>query len=149
MAASAESVPEIRRAIVEDLTRLGIPEDVIDEAELVVSELTSNALRHARPLADGAIKVRWRSKAGVVELEVTDGGSPSVPRPAPIAVWASNGRGLRIVRSVAHEWGVIGDATGRTIWASLGGPSRRRGTESLTAGEPVPAVRRRPMSGGP
>lgn len=145
IAAIPESVPEIRRALVEDLSALGVPESVIDEAELVVSELTSNALRHARPLADGTIRVRWRTKGGSVELEVSDGGSPSVPRPAPIAVWSSTGRGLRIVRSVAHEWGVIGDANGRTIWAALGGPSRRRGIESLTAGEPVPAVRRRPM----
>ena len=36
------------------------------------------------------------------------------------------GRGLRIVRSLAHEWGVIEDPNGRTVWASLGGPSRRR-----------------------
>ena len=33
---------------------------------------------------------------------------------------------LRIVRSLAHEWGVADDRHGSTVWASLGGPSRRR-----------------------
>jgi len=30
------------------------------------------------------------------------------------------------VRSLAHEWGVAEDRYGHTVWASLGGPSRRR-----------------------
>ena len=48
--------------------------------------------------------------------------------PAPRQVWASSGRGLRIVRSLAHEWGVGDDKHGVTVWATLGGPSRRRAT---------------------
>ena len=72
------------------------------------------------------VRVRWKTKGGVVEVEVSDGGGPSVPRPAPQALWSTSGRGLRIVRSLAHEWGVLDDKGGRTVWASLGGPSRRR-----------------------
>ncbi|HEX2704575.1 MAG TPA: ATP-binding protein, partial [Candidatus Lustribacter sp.] len=117
---AAQSVPMIRADLVDDLRALDVPEPVIDEAELVVCELVSNALRHARPLPDGSIRVHWRAKAGVVELEVTDGGSDTVPCPAPISVWSSTGRGLRIVRSVAHEWGVTGGSAGHTVWASLG-----------------------------
>jgi two-component sensor histidine kinase len=100
----------------------------VEEAEIVVSELLSNAMRHARPLADGSLRVRWKVRHEVVEIEVTDGGSDSVPRPAPRAVWASSGRGLRIVRALAHEWGVHDEKNGRTVWAALGGPSRRRAT---------------------
>ena len=33
-----------------------------------------------------------------------------------------------IVRSIAHEWGVTEDRTGNVVWATLGGPSRRRAT---------------------
>ncbi len=91
-----------------------------------MSELLSNAIRHARPLPDGIIRLRWRARSGVVEVEVSDGGGPSTPRPAPPALWSTAGRGLRIVRSLAHEWGVTEDKGGRTVWASLGGPSRRR-----------------------
>ncbi len=100
--------------------------ELIEEAECVVSELVANAVRHARPLADGSIRVHWKVKSNVVEVEVSDGGGPTEPRPAPPTTWAAGGRGLRIVRSLAHEWGVIEEGNGRTVWASLGGPSRRR-----------------------
>jgi serine/threonine-protein kinase RsbW len=122
----ATSVAQVRKALVDDLVGREVPGAVIDEAEIVISELVSNAIRHARPLADGNLRVHWKVKAGVVEVEVTDGGGDSTPRPAPRTIWAPSGRGLRIVRSLAHEWGVTEDRTGSTVWASLGGPSRRR-----------------------
>lgn len=120
------AAPRIRRALVEDLVAREIPAAVVDEAEIVVSELVANAIRHARPLADGAIRVHWKVKNNVVEVEVSDGGGPTIPKAAPPTTWAPGGRGLRIVRSLAHEWGVLDDSNGRTVWASVGGPSRRR-----------------------
>lgn len=120
------AAPKIRRDLVEDLLARGVTPEVIDEAEIVLSELVANAIRHARALADGSIRVHWKVKNNVVEVEVSDGGAPTVPRPAPPTTWAPGGRGLRIVRSVAHEWGVVDDPNGRTVWASIGGPSRRR-----------------------
>lgn len=124
-----ESVPEVRRLLVADLEARGIPEETIDEAEIVISELLSNSLRHAGPLADGQLRVRWKVRLEVVEVEVTDGGGASTPVPAPRAVWAPSGRGLRIVRALAHEWGTVTNDKGeQTVWATLGGPSRRRAT---------------------
>ena len=123
-----DSVLMVRGTMVDDLTDRGILEEAIDEAEIVVSELFTNALRHGSPLGDGTIRVRWKVRFEVVEIEVTDGGSDTVPTPAPRAVWAPSGRGLRIVRALAHEWGVSDDKLGRTVWAALGGPSRRRAT---------------------
>ncbi|MFV0457472.1 MAG: ATP-binding protein [Actinomycetales bacterium] len=116
----------VRHMLAEDLTgqvELGI----IDEAEVIASELLGNAIRHARPLEDNRVTLRWQVRGGVLDIEVTDGGSPGevrARRPAPLA---TNGRGLRVVRALAHEWGVFQDNTGRrTVWACLGGPSRRR-----------------------
>ncbi|MEO7070734.1 MAG: ATP-binding protein [Nostocoides sp.] len=123
----ATSVARIRRAVVADLIARGLPKDIVDEAEIVTSELVSNAIRHARPLADDTVRVRWKVKGEAVEVEVTDGGGDTPPRPAPRVLWAASGRGLRIVRSVAHEWGVSDDRGNVTVWAALGGPSRRRG----------------------
>lgn len=122
------SVGKVRKEVVADLQTRDLPEELVDEAEIVASELLTNAVRHARPLSDGTIRVRWKIRGDVVEIEVTDGGGESVPRPAPRSVWLSSGRGLRIVRSVAHEWGVTEDRTGNVVWATLGGPSRRRAT---------------------
>ncbi|MEP7192779.1 MAG: ATP-binding protein [Actinomycetota bacterium] len=121
-----DSGREARRALVASLRDLDVDATVVGEAEIVISELVGNAVRHARPLPDGMIKVNWTVRAGVVEVEVTDGGGPTIPRPAPQAPLAATGRGLRIVRSYAHEWGVHEDRAGRTVWVSLGGPSRRR-----------------------
>lgn len=120
------SVPRTRRTVVQDLTDHGLAGDIVDEAEIVVSELLGNAVRHGRALPDGTVRVQWQVKAGVVELDVTDGGGGPTPKPQQPSAYATSGRGLRIVRSLAHEWGVLDEDRGRTIWVCLGGPSRRR-----------------------
>ncbi|WP_353952081.1 ATP-binding protein [Knoellia sp. S7-12] len=122
------TVTRVRHAVVADLRARDLAEKTIDESEIVVSELMTNAIRHARPLADGCLRVRWKVRGEVVEVEVTDGGGDSVPVPAPASVWVSSGRGLRIIRSLAHEWGVDDDKGAQTVWAAMGGPSRRRAT---------------------
>ena len=120
------SVPRTRRAVAEDLRGRDVPAAVVDEAELVVSELLGNAVQHASALPDGTVRVHWQVKGGVVELDVTDGGGRTDPQAGPAHVYATRGRGLRIVRSLAHEWGVLDEDRGRTVWVCLGGPSRRR-----------------------
>jgi len=120
------AVPRTRKALVDDLLGRDVPRDVIDEAEMVVAELLGNAVRHAAPLPDGSVRVHWQVKGGVVELDVTDGGGRTTPKPLHPSTYATHGRGLRIVRSLAHEWGVLAEDRGRTVWVCLGGPSRRR-----------------------
>jgi serine/threonine-protein kinase RsbW len=119
------AVPVARRQLVRDLAARDLPRQVIEEAESVVAELVGNAVRHASPLPDGSVRVRWQTRGAVVEVEVSGGGGPTRPAPRPAAELAAGGRGLRIVRSLAHEWGVV-DGAARTVWASVGGPSRRR-----------------------
>ena len=114
-----------RRALVSALRALGVDPIVVGESEIVISELVTNAVRHARPLPDGKIRVSWSVRASVVEIDVTDGGGPTSPHPAPRSVWSAGGRGLRIVGSLAHEWGVRENPSGTTVWASMGGPSHR------------------------
>ena len=82
------AAPRIRKELVEDLLAREVAPQVIDEAEIVVSELVANAIRHAKPLSDGAIRIHWKVKNNVVEVEVSDGGGPTVPRPAPPTTWA-------------------------------------------------------------
>lgn len=119
------SAVETRRRLVSALRALEVDETVIDEAEIVISELVANAIRHAQPLPDGTIHVNWAVRDGVVEISVTDGGGPTTPAPALTSPWSASGRGLRIVRGLAHEWGVKDDVGSCTVWVSLGGPSLR------------------------
>lgn len=120
------SIPRVRVAVNQDLVARGVGEETLNEVALVVSELVGNALRHAEPLHDNTVRIHWTEKNGVVEVDVTDGGGETAPKPMPHAVFATSGRGLRIVRSLAHEWGVTDKKGTITVWASLGGPSRRR-----------------------
>ncbi len=122
----AAGVSSARRAILTDVVRK-LDATVVHEAAVVVSELLGNAIRHARPLEDGRVLLRWQVRSGVIDLEVTDGGARTEVRPANPTDTSVNGRGLRIVRHLAHEWGVVEEEHGhRTVWACLGGPSRRR-----------------------
>lgn len=122
----ASSVPLLRQAVSDDLRVRGVKTAIIDEAELVVSELVTNSLRHATPLTADVVRVHWKARGDCVEVEVTDGGGETEPRPVPEAAWRTSGRGLRIVRRLAHEWGVNRRDRQVTVWAALGGPSRRR-----------------------
>ena len=128
------AVPAARRMFVADVAnRLAVHdeqgEDVVSEAAVVVSELLGNAVRHAPALPDGRLLMRWEVQGSVVDVEVTDGGGRTPVRPAPASTSATDGRGLCLVGSLAHEWGVLTDQDGcRTVWAAVGGPSRRRHT---------------------
>lgn len=121
-----KAVPVVRRMLVDDLEPQ-LDDVLVHEAAVIASELLGNSIRHAQPLEDARVMLRWQVRGGVLDLEVTDGGSTGEVRPQRPTTLATHGRGLRIVRSLAHEWGVFEDNDGnRTVWACLGGPSRRR-----------------------
>jgi CheY-like chemotaxis protein len=96
-------------------------DDIADEASLVVSELVTNAIMHARSGCD----LRLRDAGAVLRIEVVDGGrgSPELQRPA---THAEHGRGLLLVSSMCAAWGVETLPDGRkVVWAELS----RRGDE--------------------
>lgn len=122
----AAGVPVARRAFLHDVAAR-LDNDTASDAAIVVSELLGNTVRHADSLDADGVLLRWQVRGDVVDVEVTDGGARTSVRPLRPATLATDGRGLRIVRSLAHEWGVIESDEGcRTVWAALGGPSRRR-----------------------
>ncbi|WP_129841397.1 ATP-binding protein [Streptomyces sp. RFCAC02] len=115
-----------RRRLRAELRDSGTPDSVVDDAALVLSELLSNAWRHARPLPSGdGVRAAWsRESDGAVTVAVTDGGGPTRPRPATPSVTARGGRGLTIIGTLARAWGVR-EAEGAgtvTVWAVLGTP---------------------------
>ncbi|MER7045226.1 ATP-binding protein [Streptomyces jumonjinensis] len=116
-------VGKARHRMRAELCRSGIPESVVDDAVLILSELLSNAYRHGRPLGhtevgEGDVRAAWRvDKAGELTVEVTDGGGPTRPVPATPSVTARGGRGLSIITALAHEWGVRDGAGEVTVWA--------------------------------
>jgi anti-sigma regulatory factor (Ser/Thr protein kinase) len=91
--------------------------DRLRDAELIVSELVSNAVLHA-PHA-GVLEVWIRADAGRlrVELSYAGEGPPGTPPPLP-PPHAERGRGLLIVDALADRWGACGNGV-TCVWFEL------------------------------
>ena len=118
---TASSVGVARRRLIGDLTDVGVYEATACDAGLVLSELISNALRHATPLPGSLIRVSWCLSDDCVEVAVSDGGGPTVPMVNKPAANALGGRGLGIVDRLSLRWGVYThqDGSETTVWAAL------------------------------
>jgi two-component sensor histidine kinase len=116
---ASTSVRSARRRIADDLSRRGVPRAVVEDSVLVVSEILSNALKHARPLRAGKIKVAWDVQGDVVSIAVTDGGGPTRPQVHAPSLSALGGRGLSIVSTIAGAWGVHENDASTIVWATL------------------------------
>ena len=106
-----ESVPVARR-FARDVLR-GQPSDLIDAAELMVSELATNCVQHAQ--TDFEITIRTGDQVRV-EVRDTSHGRPEVQSLPPEA---PSGRGLRIVQEISDAWGIIPSPSGKTVWFAL------------------------------
>ncbi|MDT0265544.1 SpoIIE family protein phosphatase [Streptomyces sp. DSM 44915] len=87
--------------------------DAAFTAELVVSELVTNAIRHA----DGPIQLRLIRERGLI-CEVSDSTSTS-PHLRRARVFDESGRGLFIIARLTERWGTRHRPGGKTIWAEL------------------------------
>ncbi len=114
-----ESGPYAARIARREIGRLhtSLPEHVLSDATLLVSELVTNAFRHAgRPQGD-PIGLRVELRGRVLRIEVTDlgaGRTPAIRLPGDDGGW-----GLRIVEEVADRWGTTDAASGKVVWFEL------------------------------
>ncbi|NVI89933.1 ATP-binding protein [Actinomadura sp. BRA 177] len=116
------SVAVARRRLSSELADSGVYDSIVDDASVIVSELISNALRHARPLPSGQVRVCWLRRGDVLELEVSDGGAMTEPRRGPGTLSSLGGRGLGIVEALSDGWGVRHEEGATTVWAVLRAP---------------------------
>jgi anti-sigma regulatory factor (Ser/Thr protein kinase) len=117
-----------RHAFADQLDAVGVPPEDRDDAMLVLSELVSNAVRHAAPLPSGEIIVRWQVQDELLHVEITDGGAGTRPHASVAALSALGGRGLDIVRTVSTQWGVTEGDGSVTVWAEVPRSAGRRGS---------------------
>ncbi|MER6081452.1 SpoIIE family protein phosphatase [Streptomyces sp. NPDC001833] len=112
---------EVRRAravVREQLHDWGLAR-LADPAELMVSELVTNAVRHShsRPVLLRLI----RGETLLCEVDDDDHTLPTLLGTDP---GAEAGRGLRVVATLAREWGTSRTTAGKTVWFEL--TARRR-----------------------
>ncbi|WP_327367619.1 ATP-binding protein [Streptomyces sp. NBC_01217] len=113
--AEPSAVQELRRAVRGQLARWGLPA-FTEEAELVVSELATNVIKHvgsgvAATLVLEAARDRLR-------IELHDK-SYRVPVLGPVSCDDECGRGLHLLAGMAADWGTLLTATGKAIWCEL------------------------------
>ncbi|UXY29471.1 ATP-binding protein [Streptomyces sp. HUAS TT20] len=95
----------------------GPGDPALEDAVLLVSELTTNVVRHG-PFLEREFEVAVTALAdGSCLIEVSDEGCLE-PRPRTVGDRAETGRGLHLVENIATAWGVWSRGRhGRTVWA--------------------------------
>jgi anti-anti-sigma regulatory factor/anti-sigma regulatory factor (Ser/Thr protein kinase) len=116
--ATAHAGRQARELVVEACRGWGL-DHLVDDAEVITSELASNAVRHARPLLQLVVATR----GDYLHIAVRDG-SESAPRVAVVSGGApadgrGPGHGLRLIDALATAWGSLPTADGKVVWATL------------------------------
>jgi signal transduction histidine kinase len=105
--ARPDAPEEARRA----LGALPLPSTTREHLTLLVTELVTNALRHAGLSRDDRIGISLVNGAGRARLAVHDGG--------PGFTQDATGSGLALVEALSNAWGVRAGADGCTVWCEI------------------------------
>ncbi len=132
--AEFRSVPRTRALVRDTLRRWDLPA-LQDTAELLMSELVTNAVRHAR----GDIEIQM-AKGETLVVEVADD-DERLPHPVQAGAEDERGRGLMLVNEVAQEWGARSITSGKVVWFELPLVDQEGGVAPVAPGPPgFPAV---------
>lgn len=125
---------------------------LVEDVELVVSELVTNAVLHARtdvhlqidPLGDG-VRIEVHDSApdrlpvasgtGLLELLELDEVDDLTGGLTALDVETMTGRGMTLIEAIAERWGVVVTDSTKAVWAELA-----TGTEAVDEEEPVPST---------
>ena len=108
------SSPGLARRLVRGQCADAGADDFADTATLLVSELVTNAIMHART----DVELRVVTGRARLRVEVSDGSLAQPVRRRRTALVAT-GRGLGMVESLASRWGVQQTRRGKTVWFEL------------------------------
>lgn len=113
LTAGEHSARHIRRIVRSFLAEWGMPE-LSDAAELGVTELVANVVRH---VPDRRCTVVLLRQTAAVRVEVSDGSDQVPSFSSDVSPDSETGRGLVLLDAVADKWGVdAGPGGGKTVW---------------------------------
>lgn len=93
--------------------------EIMDTADLLVSEVVSNAIRHTES-ATVPMTLSWRGSRMRVGVEDTHSRLVGPPVPSPPSESGGGGRGLWLIDQLADAWGSERiRTTGKTVWFEL------------------------------
>lgn len=96
------------------MVQWGCPPDLLDNVQVVVSELVTNAVLHG----GGALSVALTLLADAVRVEVGDR-SGLLPAESGYGRGATTGRGLALVASMSRDWDFEPQESGKLVWAEV------------------------------
>ncbi len=111
--AEPRSVGRARRFCAATLAGWGVDAEVVDTCVLLVSELATNAVLHARTPFTVEIALD-----PVLRVEVHDG-DRRLPHPRDYGVEAASGRGLHLVEALSVSSGTELSSSGKAVWFEL------------------------------
>jgi anti-sigma regulatory factor (Ser/Thr protein kinase) len=88
---------------------------VLADAQLLVSELVTNAVRHGAPPI--VLRIECDESLGL-QVSVSDG-SKVLPQRKEVGGAAVGGRGLTLVDLLSDQWGIESGASGKQVWFRL------------------------------
>jgi two-component sensor histidine kinase len=119
---AATSASAARRFVVDALmsTATTTEDDLVDDVGVIVSELATNCIRHART---GFVVTVDDSRTSLrVEVTDTGDGVPALRSPTPRE---PTGRGLQLVQALSDDWGLApAPRGGKTVWFTVSLPDR-------------------------
>ncbi|MYV44730.1 ATP-binding protein [Streptomyces sp. SID2888] len=130
----ARSVGRARVLLREQATSWKLPDELTDTAVLLLSELMTNAYRHAK--VSPGLEIRARcvlSDEGRLRVSVADADG-TLPAPREASPDDESGRGLTLVQALADDWGTEPrpGGIGKTVWFELSPSGRPAVLESGT-----------------
>jgi len=114
LAGGVRAASTARRTVAEMLRpRLGAQD--LHDLEVLVSEVVTNAVRHAGAGPDGTIVVHVAMSSDCLRIEVCDQGPGFTPPDVPRRRRDGGGNGLVLLDRLSSAWGVAGD-DGTCVW---------------------------------
>lgn len=117
---SPRSAGRARALLREQLMAWMVEGEVAETAELLLSELVTNSIQHARVPSGREIGVRLARYDGKLRVEVADANNRH-PEPRSAEADDESGRGLALVVALAERWGCCPrrHGIGKAVWAEL------------------------------
>ncbi|MFF5207218.1 ATP-binding protein [Streptosporangium sp. NPDC000396] len=113
-----KSVASVRRFVRDIATDWNAVEDVAEIAELLASELVTNALAHGSENTPNTLRVTVGREKELMTVDVYDS-CIAVPRMRRANPLDTSGRGLAIVQDLSHNWGWTLNPYGKSVWFQL------------------------------